>query len=592
VLALQEMVTGAYDGRYVCPACGERVLLPENRQCPSCQVFVDKVDEAWLLKRKIMQQERAKLEFQAQRDASEAEKKTKQSLEAALREKIREELEAEFGMKNGSTSVFAGKKGLLRLGSLAALLGMAFVGGQSMSANGLPWASKGAKAAVSQEAANANVDKMLASGLGAPSADMPPTGAGSNTGDPDIDNDPMIQAIGGKRIGAKGISMEQAISAATVLAKSVGNTTAERALAGNSASGNSGPAGDSATGSAPVTDVPPRLKLSLASELAAELAELGQSRRAEAVLKNILSNPKWANDPQAAAQLRMARLEVRAWTLGNLPQSKARSAADELRTELESIADPAERTLALSRIGVILSQQEQLPPEVAHAFLTLSASALKATPQAQRGGGLVGEWMVSMGQVLVSEATVHAKSGRWSKAEQASTALEALTQQGADDMAQAKLLALNYRSKLLMGQDEKAIQSLGAALTIAAKMRSLEDRGTALKGIAQLGKAASQGSVQTAVSTLAGQLDPANGPEKANALVQLALLHSQAGAQAQADRLSRMAEKSTGLTPTELLEIKADLIVRTDLALARWTHNGGDYAKAETLLKRVGDYLF
>jgi uncharacterized Zn finger protein (UPF0148 family) len=74
VLALQAVKTGAFDGRLLCPACSERVVLPDNRQCPSCGVFVDKVDEAFLLKRKIVQQERGRLEFQAQKETVEAEK--------------------------------------------------------------------------------------------------------------------------------------------------------------------------------------------------------------------------------------------------------------------------------------------------------------------------------------------------------------------------------------------------------------------------------------------------------------------------------------------------------------------------------------
>lgn len=44
---------------YKCPACDERVALPQNRQCPKCGVFVDKVDDEFLrLKKQIDEQNR------------------------------------------------------------------------------------------------------------------------------------------------------------------------------------------------------------------------------------------------------------------------------------------------------------------------------------------------------------------------------------------------------------------------------------------------------------------------------------------------------------------------------------------------------
>ena len=72
----------------------------------------------------------------------------------------------------------------------------------------------------------------------------------------------------------------------------------------------------------------------------------------------------------------------------------------------------------------------------------------------------------------------------------------------------------------------------------------------------------------------------------------MALLHAHAGAQAASERFSQRAESATGLTPAERLEIKSDLIVRTDLGMARALHRAGDYAAAEAVLLRISDYLF
>ncbi|NJS36034.1 MAG: hypothetical protein HC765_05695 [Brachymonas sp.] len=45
VLSISTMTAAESDDKTVYPACDKRVILPENRQCPACHVFVDKVDE-------------------------------------------------------------------------------------------------------------------------------------------------------------------------------------------------------------------------------------------------------------------------------------------------------------------------------------------------------------------------------------------------------------------------------------------------------------------------------------------------------------------------------------------------------------------
>ena len=65
VLSIKIKTEGAFDGLFGCPSCKQRVTLPENRQCPNCGVFVDKVTDEAQMRRRIMEQERAKLDFQA-----------------------------------------------------------------------------------------------------------------------------------------------------------------------------------------------------------------------------------------------------------------------------------------------------------------------------------------------------------------------------------------------------------------------------------------------------------------------------------------------------------------------------------------------
>ncbi|MDO8321005.1 hypothetical protein [Rhodoferax sp.] len=601
LLALQAVRPGSLSEHFTCPACNQQVVLPENRQCPACGVFVDKVDEAFLLKRKILQQERAKIEMQAARETSEAEKNTRRALEDALRAKIREELEAEYGLAR--KGMFQGKAGLMRATGILAVVAGAFVGGQNLPMQNLPWADK-----ASQSASADNVDKMLSTGLGASAASDSSGASGDaptgKTGDPDIDNDPMMQAIGGHRVGAKGISMEQALGAATVLAKSVGNTTAQRALAGGAGGGGpaaatafgtavgAAPAAATAGGAAAATEVPAAIKLTMEAEFASTLAELGQLPRARAALDTVKARPTLASEPQAAQAVRLADLEIRAWALQSLPEGKARNAADKLRALAEAISDPAERTLALSRAGVILSQQTQLAPEVSHAFLALAANAVKTVADTNQRSLLVGEWMVAMGHVLLAEASTHASAGRWAKVQKSASALANLMEQAPNDTTLFKFHALNFRMQQLLGQGSKADQSLKTALSLAANFSKFAERGEALRSTAQLAGHEAQAAIAPAVNALMAQLDSASGPDKAQALVQLALLQAQAGAQEAADRLSQQAESVNGLTAMERLEVKSDLIVRTDLAMAKALHQSGALAQAENLLQRISDYLY
>jgi hypothetical protein len=389
-----------------------------------------------------------------------------------------------------------------------------------------------------------------------------------------------------------------------VLAKSVGNTTAERAMAGgpsgtsaaSAVSSNSSIDGGvkgsmGATSPGMLSEVPPSIKWTIAAEFAVALAEIGQLQRAQGVLKAVKVKPVFASDPQTSSTVRSAELEIQAWALQSQADGQSRRAVDVIRSQAESIANPAERAQALYRVAVVLSQQNHLLPVVPQAFLKLSAAALKDVPDSIKKG-VVGEWTVSMGKVLLAEAVSNVSKGRWAKAREVSPALNGLLEQARDDQTQLKLHALNCRLQQVLGNGEKASQSLTRALTLANKFPNFADRAASLRSIAQLGGNVSHDQVQSSINSLLAQIEPMLGPDKAQAMVQLAVLQAEVGAHEQSDRLSQRAETTVGLTAMELLEIKSDLIVRTDLAMARYLHKSGSYAQSEILMQRIGDYLF
>ena len=619
VLAITD---GPEDSTLVCPGCRNRVDLPASRQCPVCGVFVDKVTDEYLLRKQLMDKERAIISSQLDRNASRSAKSSKQSVEDAIRANIRKELEKEYGINKGG--FLQSKVALVGLVAAIGLGAVAYVGGDKLAALS-PFGAKKEKEAKS-------VDKMLdavgppgAAAGGAPGSE-PVGAAGTATGDPDID-DPLIQAAGGKRIGAKGLTMEEAVAAANVLGKSVGNTTAERALKGGAgapgipgagaAAGATGgaaavqgaaaatggtaaadggaatsgavPAGAAGGEQAPQAAVPKQAKQLLTVEFAKQLAELGQSARAREVVKALKAAPGLAADPAVATAVQIADLEVRAWAIGSA--GSARQAMDALKSDAASIGDAADKTYALGRIAVILSHNPQLPVEAARAFLTLAAESLKSLPAARQQGGAAGDWAVAVGEVLVAEATAYARTGGWGKAKAAAAQLQTLTKDAPDDSSTARLNAIGFKMNQLIGQSEKAQQNMQVAVTLAAKQGKLPEQAAWLRSISQLSGVPDHEKIQAAITALQAQAASKSGMDKAQTLATLALLYADAGSRGKVSQFIQLAQSTSGLNAADTITINSELLVLGDLSLAKALHGFGMYPDTEVLLQRVGGYL-
>lgn len=588
VLSINPVLASASD-RYHCPSCEKRVVLPENRQCPSCGVFVDKVTDDVLLKRKLMQKERSMLESQADRNLRDAERRTRESLEAALREQVRKELEKEYGLDKRRSF----KATALRLAGMTGLLAMAFVGGNALSSSSvsglLSRFSGGGAAQSAKGGAPADVDKMLDT-IG-PKGGSAGAAAGS-TGDADLD-DPLIQAAGGKRVGAKGLSVEQAVAASQKLGQSIGNTTGQNGggPAAGAAAGDTPAGPGAAAADAPAAAVPRQAKLLLVADFARQLAELGQSSRAREVLKVLKSSPDLAAEAAVASTARTAEIEVQAWALHKLSDGAARQAAEALKAAAGNLQDPVERSQALGQAGAILARHPQLPPEAARAFLALAAQALKTIPDASARVAAQGDWAVALGETLLAETTVHARNGAWNKARAGATQMDALIQQAPDVSSQARLYAVDHQLRSRLGDNDKATQSLQQALAAAERVGKPADRAALLRGIALLSQAASTSQLQAVVTGLQAQLQAAPAAERARGMMMLSLLHADGGMAVKAEQFRVLAQSTPGSSAADTAAVNANLIVQGDLAMARVLHQGGQFAEAETLLQRVGGYL-
>ena len=614
LLTVQSITVGRFDGLEGCPACGNRSVMPKNRECLSCGEYVDKLKDEYLQRDKVMQQEPGAIEFQNQ-SAKNTDENRRDSAQASIRTQVRAELEKKYGSNKGG--FFKGSSGMLVGGTLAIVMGLLYMGEKGVTIGGmsLPWGKKETPqrtmSASSLQKASATA---LAAGGTGPGATGAVTAAGvaggaaaELTGDADVD-DMLIQAAAGKKTGGKTLTIEEALAALRTSAKAVGNTTAERALP-NAPVGGPGGAADAKAGSAGAaggvsavaanaqTDagaadtVSKQTKQLFTAEFAGLLAELGQVARSREVLKALAGGINPATDAPVASALRTAQLRSQAWSTLHMDGGQARQTAEDLKTKTQAITNAQERTQLQGQVAVILSRNPLLPPEVPRQFLSLGAESLKAVGGAQTNATL-GDLAVSMAEVFLHETTARAKAGRWTKAKASAVQIEDLLRQAPDAWAQSRLYAVDHQAKLQTGQTDKAVKSLDSALALAGKNSNLLERAIWLRSIAQLSDAGTQEQFEAMTTGLQNQLNAKSGIERARGLTELSLLTAAAGLPGKSAQLRNLAQATPGLSATDSVAINTDLIVRSDMAMAKMLHGLGRYAEGEVVLQRIGGYLF
>lgn len=649
VLSVQVKKEAEDDGSINCPACDARVILTEERQCPSCQVFVDKVTEEFLLRRKIIEQERARAKARAAREKQEEERKARQELEDMLRQQIRAEMEQEFGLKARQAGVFSGKAGVIRGVAAVALLGVAFVAGRVSSAipglgGPLPGDPRvaavrtGAAAALNAKGADAatpgtatpqpgDVDKMLqALDDKGPAAQQ--AGTAATAGVDPVDDEPFQPGAGRGPSAGKGLTLEQAVAASTQLAGAAGAAGAAGKLAapagaapagvqagaGGAPTGTDGagqrggaanqgvgvaqdPTTPTAPGQAPGSQVAadrvqvaPEVKWTLSAELAVRLAESGQTARAQEVIRALKAAPGIALSARGFAVLVAAESEVLAWSLVETGDSRDGQRTLAMRNRIATLPNPIDRAGALARAGAVLAQDKRTS-ETGVFFLRQASEALKEVGDAEQRGIATGELLVSMGEAVLAQASARARSGSTARAREQLEQLGDILKQAPTPASAARLLALQSRLQWTLGEAARAEQSLELALRTADRLTNPAERAAALRHVARLADAARTEAVQVASGRLQGELGASPALERAQALATLALLHSEAGLREKAATLRRQSQGTEGLGPAELQRLAAELIVRSDLAAARHLRAQGSVAESDALLRRAAGYL-
>jgi hypothetical protein len=597
VLSISKMTAAESDGKTLCPACDVRVILPENRQCPNCNVFVDKVDEQFLLRKKLMEQERRRAEMTLDKEKRESEKKKKEAAEREMRELIRKEIEAEMGIGDGKGGgSLAGK---LKMGAAAlGLAGVAFFGGRMVGGGGFGGEDGGGKAPAGAPNAISASAQSVAGGV-AKGGDLdqimqnlPSAGtldpASAELLDDAAQEEAMLKSARNGGPNAKGIPMDQAIAASMTLTQAAGNSTAQRALAGASGAG----AVVSAAGAKPFVPapLPVDFKPLLSLEFADQLAEMGQSARARGVVREIQTQPN--PTPALATAVQVSEVIANAWGLSAATADKSRKLLEAVRAGIAGLRDPADKARAASAAAAAIAAQSRAPEQTAQPFLALAAESAGQVADAGQKQVAADHLLVASGHVLLAGVSAAARTGNFERANDLAGRLQNSAKQARTALVSAKLQAMLYLSKSVTSADASSAQALDAAIAEANKAASLADKAIALQAVSEIAGAAAAPQVLRALQALEPSIAQATGVARVQALGALSAAFASVGDEAKAESMRVQIALAEGVPPVEQQMEMAKALLRADTSLARFQQKSGAYAQAENTIMRAASYLF
>ena len=606
VLSISKMTAAESDGKTVCPACDTRVFLPENRQCPNCNVFVDKVDEQFLLRKKLMEQERRRLEMSQDREKKAGDKAKREAMEREMREAIRKEIEAEMGIGDGKGGG-AGAKIKLIAGALG-LAGVAFFGGNMVGSGGGfgMGAGKGdaGKAAAGGPANAMSASAQAVAGGVAKGGDieqimqnLPSAGtldpATSELLDDAAQEEALMKLARNGGPNAKGIPMDQALAASMTLATAAGNSTAQRALSGASGPVGAG-AGAGAGGAARAPFVPAPLpadfKPLLALELADQLSMMGQSARARGIVREIQATPN--PTPALSSALQVSDVIANAWGLNSASADKARKLIEGVRAGIAGLREPAEKSRAASAAATAIAAQSRTPEQTAQPFLVQAAEAAAQTSDAGQKQIATEHLLVASGHVMLEGVSAAARLGNFERANDLTARLQNSTKQTRSPLAGAQLFAMLYQAKSVTTADASAGQALDAAIAEAGKAGTLAEKAAALQAVGEVAGVAAAPNVARALQALEASIASSAGVARVQGLGALSAAFASVGDEAKAEEMRRQIAIAEGAPPLEQQMEMAKALLRADASLARYQQKAGAYAQAENTIMRAASYLF
>jgi hypothetical protein len=558
------------DDRVICPACDVKVVPSPETECPNCGVFINKLSEDFLERKRIMKRERARLEAMVGGEKAEAERLAKAEAEKRMREEILAELEAEFGITRKKDRVGRLPSWAVPALGVVAVIG-AFFGGRSTGyeagesqATQTVTAKMTAEAAAAAAAENEDDDvakleaatkKMKSDMAAAANFGKALTGGGATAGV----GGAGVAGGGGGATGSAGASPNSLTSAAT---------------------GADGAAAEPVAN--PITNE--AVKREVAYELVMLLAEIGQIDRARELVGRAIAGDQASNDPKLTLQLRLMQLEVDAWTLVHAGAEKPQEQADALLKAVGEIPDSGERSIAGASIGAILLRRPDLTPQTVESLMKIANDSYKL--QKGKSKSRVGhEVVVARGKGLLNAVRARIDRGMMQQALPLAQELNAMAS-SVSDPAGAVLFGFDHEANRWLGNGAGAQKSLELSLTKVRKSTTLAQEGASLRSIMDGGNVYKTPNAQAAIGALSAAAQKWGGADYAAVLVELGLIHIRNGNdQAYAEVQGKLAE----LIKANPHLVIADERLRgmTEVTMAWRAKKGNDPAAAEGHLRRA-----
>ena len=545
--------TLVHDDRVTCPACSEHVHLTEERKCPACGVYVDKITPALLRKRKKIARARERKAERDSRQKINAEDRMRMEAQAAI---FRKHIRADLGGAYELVEVDHRRDRRRRLQWIVALLAataVSVVGGGLIA---LWLSSKGDWSLASQR---------LFDGLSGAADIAIPSGAQRASG-------------AGNRVTLRSLALESAVEQAA--------RSQPVAAAG---------AGPSAH---PTIGISMQRKMQLALATSRTLAEIGQLSKARDVLLSDKTTPELIGEPALAAEVRVQEIEIQALMLAATPASQFAAQLPRLQDALTAVADAGERAIALARAGAALGSKAHLV-DTGRDLLSRAQTGLDAIKDAPSRAHAQAEWALAKAQLLAAEAQMSAASGATTRARTLASEIEALAPKTGNDAnaatvgTQVRILALAWQAQRQAGAEaDKAARTLDAAFATLEKIASPSARAAALRDVSPLladGEARERVLAAATAAFEAAASLPAG--ERYGVMADVSLAYAEVGAANRAGELARQVFGAVAPQQVEATETAARLVIERELATLRELRNAAQFAEADAAAQKVIAYL-
>jgi len=529
--------TLVHDDRVTCPACSEHVHLTEERKCPACGVYVDKITPALLRKRKKIARARERKAERDSRQKINAEDRMRMAAQAAI---FRKHIRADLGGAYELVEVDHRRDRRRRLQWIVASLAATAVAVVSGGLIALWLSSKGDWSLASQR---------LFDGLSGAADIAIPSGAQRASG-------------AGNRVTLRSLALESAVEQAA--------RSQPVAAAG---------AGPSVH---PTIGISMQRKMQLALATSRTVAEIGQLTRARDVLLSVKNTPELIGEPALAAEVRMQEIEMQALTLAATPASQFAAQLPRLQDALSAVADAGERAIALARAGAALGSKAHLV-DTGRDLLSRAQTGLDAIKDAPSRAHAQAEWALAKAQLLAAEAQLAAASGAAPRARALVSEIDALATKAGNAAApstartQARVLALAWRAQWQTGAEpERTARTLNAFFATLEKIASPAVRAAALRDASPLlGDSDVRERVLAAGTTIVEATASLPAAERYGIMTDVALAFAEVGAANRGGEPGQQIFNAVAPQQAEATEAAARLLVERQLATLRAQQNAG-----------------